>query len=261
MSSFNDKGFVIKLLPLNDNDKIIEIISENNGRISAVAKGINKIRSRKAGSLDLCNHISFRAYEGRGGLGLIIESKLINDFHSIKKDYDNVNICFYILELIDKTITGYEKNRNFFQLLFDFFTLLDDKNILSNLEYLLIFQIKLLSELGYSPLLNECVICGEKLLEQSLRIPSIDNQVGYICDHHFNNQPTNLVPDVVIKIQKFIVTHSMHAGGRLNITPNQIRSIFSVQHLWLQNIIEKKINTTDIINSILLNLKEVKNDL
>lgn len=259
MSSFNDKGFVIKLSPLNENDKVVVLLSQYNGRINAVAKGIKKIKSRSAGSLDLLNHVSFRFYQGKSQLDLLTEVKLINDFRVLKQNLDIINLNIYILELIDKSISGHEKNTDLYTLLFDFLYQQEkfENNItaLEVLEYVTIFQIKLLDLLGYTPLLDSCIECGEPLLQDKERITSENGQVGYICHKHLHkNINYQNVSDVIVKIQRFIIDRPLKSGQRLKVTPDHLKALFSIQHTWLQGIIEKKIYTTDIINSILLKL-------
>jgi DNA repair protein RecO (recombination protein O) len=255
MSSYNDKGFVIKISPLNENDKVIVLLSQYNGRVNAVAKGIKKAKSRNAGSLDLLNHVNMRVYQGKGAFDLLTEVKLICDFRNIKTDLDIINLNMYVLEVIDKTISGHEKNAPLYQLLHDYLYQQKHPTVIETLEYLTIFQIKLLDLLGYTPLLDSCIECGEPLLKDEERVPSENGQVGYICHKHLHsNLDYQSVSDVIIKIQRFIIDRSINSAQRLKVTPEHLKALFSIQHTWLQGIIEKKINTTDIINSILLKI-------
>jgi DNA repair protein RecO (recombination protein O) len=256
MSSYNDKGFVIKVTQLNETDNIIVIFSKDNGRINAIAKGVKNIKSRKASSLDLLNLIDFRLHKGKGDLDLLIEVKLIDDFSKIKTDLSSINLNFYVLEIIDKTIPGHEKNIPIFQAI-NAFMYLQNGNLIHDLTLLLIMQLKMLDELGYSPMIDECVICSDTISEGQMRTVSTNEQIGYICEKHMGHiDSENSVPDAILKVQKFILRNSIASSSRLSLTPNQIKSLFSIQHNWFQSIIEKKINTADIINSILINLNE-----
>jgi DNA repair protein RecO (recombination protein O) len=254
MSSYNDKGFVIKVTQLNETDNIIVIFSKDNGRINAVAKGVKNIKSRKASSLDLLNLIDFRLHKGKGDLDLLIEVKLIEDFSKIKTNLNSINLNFYILEIVDKTIPGHEKNILIFQAIYSFLYL-QNGDLLHDLTLLLIVQLKLLDELGYTPMLDECIICSDAIGEGQMRIPSVNEQIGYMCEKHMNLQDIeNSIPDTILKIQKYILRNSIPSASRLSLTSDQIKSLFTIQHNWFQSIIEKKINTADIINSILINL-------
>jgi len=255
MSSFNDKGFVIKLVPLNENDKVVSVLSQKNGRINAVAKGINKIKSRSAASLDLLNNISFRAFQGKSNLDLITEVRLIDDFHSLKTDLDIINLNLYVLEVIDKLIIGHESTQSIYELVSSYLNYHKEEqlSLIDRLKILISFQFKILDNLGYTPLLDECVVCGEKFKEGEFRIASADNQIGYICGRHTGiAKQRNNIEDVILKIQKYLLNHNLIAAKQLQITPNQLKSLFTIQNLWIQNVMEKKINITDIINSILL---------
>ena len=181
--------------------------------------------------------------------------KLISDNHHLKQDLPVINLNYYILELIDKLIPGHETNSHIFQLLDDFYAFQTKSDVLLALELITIFQIKILDILGYRPMLDNCIVCADPLLPDETRFPASRGEVGYICKKHMGSDAeANSTPDVILKIQKFTLAHSTLAASRLNVNIQQLKGLFTIQHQWLQSIIEKRLYTSGIINTIFLTL-------
>ena len=66
-------------------DRILVIFSKNFGRLSLLAKGIRKPKSRKRGHLEVFSHVRFQASTGHG-LDLMTEAEAIGDFKEIRNN-------------------------------------------------------------------------------------------------------------------------------------------------------------------------------
>ena len=56
----NDQGIVLRSYPFGEADRIIVLLSPNNGKIRTVAKGVRKTKSRFGGRLDTLTFSSTR---------------------------------------------------------------------------------------------------------------------------------------------------------------------------------------------------------
>ena len=61
----NDQGIVLRSYPFGEADRIVVLLSPNNGKIRTVAKGIRKTKSRFGGRLETFSHVDLQLYEGR----------------------------------------------------------------------------------------------------------------------------------------------------------------------------------------------------
>ena len=98
MDSNYQKAFVIHSRPYKETSLIVTFLSENNGKINAVAKGAKRKNSRLSGNLEpfQCLNIDFRGRSDLKTLYLAEPCEVFNDF----KGSENLYSAFYINELI-----------------------------------------------------------------------------------------------------------------------------------------------------------------
>ena len=99
--SFKTEGIILKRMNYGEADRILTIYTLHHGKIRAMAKGVRKLQSRKAGSLELFNHATLFLIKGKN-LDLITEAQVINLFKSWRKNLIKVGIAYYLCELVDK---------------------------------------------------------------------------------------------------------------------------------------------------------------
>ena len=75
--SFTSEGFVLARRNFGEADRIIDIYSKDKGKISLIAKGIRRPKSRKRGHLEIFSKISFQAINGKG-MGILTEAETID---------------------------------------------------------------------------------------------------------------------------------------------------------------------------------------
>lgn len=250
MKSFKDKGYILKVRDFGEADKLVIALTENYGRVEAIARGASKITSRKRGSLDLLNLVKFAFHEG-STLDIITEAELVEDFEPIKHDLYSISEIFYLLELIDRLAFGSDEEANVFFLLEQF--LEKAKANWSNHELLVRgLELKLLSIAGFGPELTTCIHCGQLLKEASPRISAASGQAGYLCDKHFSALEYNLylVEDRILKLQKFALLEDFNVISRIK-TDKQLNSrLRSIQKSWIEGVLERKLNSVSLIDHL-----------
>ena len=75
----NDQGIVLRSYPFGEADRVVVILSPNNGKLRTVAKGIRKTKSRFGGRLEPFTHVDLVLYEGRN-LDTITQVSVIEAF-------------------------------------------------------------------------------------------------------------------------------------------------------------------------------------
>lgn len=65
MAVYRDEGVVLRTHDLGEVDRIITLLTRDNGRIRAVAKGVRRSRSRFGARLEPFGHVDLQLYEGR----------------------------------------------------------------------------------------------------------------------------------------------------------------------------------------------------
>lgn len=161
MSLFKSKGVVIKTQDYKENDKLVWLFTEENGKVSSVARGAKRSRSKFLSiTLPLC-YGEYVYYKGRG-LANLQEGKIINSFQSLLDNLEKLTYSTYICELIDIALIEGESNKWLFK---EFVTTLYLLNT-DALDYELLvrsFELKLLKATGYGLNLDYCAICKKKI--------------------------------------------------------------------------------------------------
>lgn len=252
MKSYNDIGFIIRRKQLREADKLIILLGEKYGKIESVAKGAGKVLSRKGGNLDLLNLVKCSFHKTKG-LDIMVEAELVDNYEDIKQNLSSISEIFYLLEIIDKFWIGEDDDSDFFTELRIFLDHYRKKNIDRDL-LISAFEIKLLDFTGFTPLFDTCLMCADKLNPNEKRIAASSGEAGYLCQKHFNEieMKNLLVPDTIIKVQKFIFNNSLDNLEQLNSNESINKRLRSIQKVWLEGILENRLKSANFLEHIKL---------
>ncbi len=145
MRTYKTEGIILKRINYGEADRILTIYSKHYGKIRAIAKGVRKLTSRKAGSLEVFNDTILFLVKGKN-LDIVSEAQLVNLFKSWRKNLVRVGVAYYFCELIDKLTPDEQPNQAVFELLKNSLSKID-KSQLS--ELVRSFEESLLQELGF----------------------------------------------------------------------------------------------------------------
>jgi len=145
MHSFKTEGIILKRTNYGEADRILTIYTKNHGKIRALAKGVRKLQSRKAGSLELFNHAILFLIKGKN-LDLVTEAQSLNLFKSWRKNLIKVGIAYYLCELVDKLTPDNQPHEAVFELLKETLKKIGQKE---NKILVREFEENLLHELGF----------------------------------------------------------------------------------------------------------------
>ena len=180
MANYKTEGIVLKSIKLGEADKIITIYSSERGKISAVAKGIRKTKSKFGARLEPFSHVSLMLYDGRN-LDIVTQVELISSFKEIREDFDKVVYGAAMLDLLEKLCPLEEKD----EIVFDF--VLSSLRALSiasrNVPLLLAaFDLKLMSIAGFRPNLTSCAVCSQEASTLKKELIFSCEWGGLLCD-------------------------------------------------------------------------------
>ena len=143
MQFLKDRGFILRRVNFGDSDRYITIFTKNHGKIEVMAKGVRKITSRRASSVELLNLIEFQSVRSHKN-HVLTEVKLIDSFEELKKEIAHIKKVFLMCELLDAVLPREQRHSDVFDLLER-----ASRNIINNEKNILYFQAKLLTLLGF----------------------------------------------------------------------------------------------------------------
>lgn len=160
MSQYKVEAIVLKSINYKDSDKIYTLFTKEKGKLSAMAKGVRKISSRRAGNLDSLNHVVAGITEGNGkNYKIITEVKTLNSFKGIKSSLENSAKGYYIVELVQEMLDEGQESREVFNLLVESLLKLDT-HLNNEISRVNAFEIALLKHSGYELFLDKCSKTG-----------------------------------------------------------------------------------------------------
>jgi len=153
------QGIVMKTQDYGETHKIVTIFSDKAGKISAIARGAKKPKSRMAAVTQPFIYGDFFIYLS-SGLSTIQQGDVLNSLRRIREDIIKTAYASYIVELTDKLTDSHSPDHYLFDQLYQTLNWIaeyDDADI-----PIMMYELKLFKEGGFAPSVDKCVSCGNK---------------------------------------------------------------------------------------------------
>jgi DNA repair protein RecO (recombination protein O) len=158
MPVFTTNAVVIRSLDYGESDRIVTFFTKDFGKIKGIAKGARRSKKRFQNALDLFSHLRLIFFD-REGMGIVRAEgcDILNSFPKIREDLKKIFYGNYFLELVNEMTKERETNREAFDLLLSFLSILNEME--AEEERLRAFEIRMLSLFGYQPNMEKCDLC------------------------------------------------------------------------------------------------------
>lgn len=97
-------------------DRILVLFTKHLGKVSVIAKGVRKPKSKKRSSIEVFSKIKFSAVKSRS-LDIITEADLLEYWQDIRINLKKVSVAYFFVETVQKLTQEEEKNEKFYSLL------------------------------------------------------------------------------------------------------------------------------------------------
>ncbi|HMD95579.1 MAG TPA: DNA repair protein RecO [Trebonia sp.] len=163
MLGYRDDGVVLRTQKLGEADRIITLLTRQNGRVRAVAKGVRRTKSRFGGRLEPFTHVDVMIHPGRS-LDVITQAEVIRPYGApLAGDYPRYTAGTAMLETAER-FTPVEKEpalRQFLLLIGGLRALGETGEDAKEPRLVLdAYLLRSLAVAGYAPALEECARCG-----------------------------------------------------------------------------------------------------
>lgn len=170
------EGIVLSELRFKDTSKILNIYTKTMGKIPVMARGAYKANSKLMASTQVFSYNEYIFNKGKT-FYYLNQGNTVKSFYKMRENIERFIYGSYILELVDKSSPEEEENEKLFLLLEKSLEILSelDKDYL---KFIVAFQLKFVSFIGYRPHLQSCVLCNN-LLHGDKRWSHTEG--GFIC--------------------------------------------------------------------------------
>ena len=205
MIILNTEGIVLKAVRYKDNDLILTIFTRKLGKIAALAKGAKKNKSSLLSSSQLFSYSNY-TLKKHGNMYRVNQSDTIKSFYDLSYDLEAFSYATYITMLVESSTLENQTNNRLFVLLAQTLYLytLDnvDKQFITRA-----FELKFLDYIGFKPIINRCVSCGEK---NSNNFVFNSYEGGILCESCRNIFNENKKIDITtIKLMEYILSNDI----------------------------------------------------
>jgi DNA repair protein RecO (recombination protein O) len=164
MKTIVTTGIVLSRTDFGEADRIIHFLTSDQGKITGIAKGVRKSKSKLAGGIELFSVSELSFIVGKSEIYTIISARLVKHFDNIVKEIERTNIAYEFIRVINKA-TEDSPEPSYFRLIEQGFEALDDLS-LDPLTTQFWFRAQLIKLSGHSPnLTTDCD--GSKLTDKN----------------------------------------------------------------------------------------------
>lgn len=158
MALYRDHAVVLRTWKLGEADRIVSMLTQHQGKVRGVAKGVRRTKSRFGGRLEPTSHVAVQLYRGRGDLDTITQVETVDRYDGLRADLDVFGRASAMLEAVEQIAQDRHPNPSLYTMLVRALRTLDgDPSPL----VVAAFFWKLLALEGFEPQLDVCVACGK----------------------------------------------------------------------------------------------------
>lgn len=144
-------------------DRLLWIFTREEGKLRAIAKGVRKLRSRKAGHLEPFTRVTLMLAHGRD-FWIVTQAETVEPYLPLAEDLLRTGYASYTVELLDRFTYEEGENRPIFGLLTNTLErICAEPDPWLAIRY---YEIHLLDLLGFRPEFFQCVECGSEIKPQ-----------------------------------------------------------------------------------------------
>ncbi|MBA2516376.1 MAG: DNA repair protein RecO [Solirubrobacterales bacterium] len=156
------EGIVMRSIRYGEADRILHIFTPHSGRLSAIAKGVRKSRSRFGGRLEPFFRLDLVLYQGRSDLLTVTSASTLTGHPRLREHHASLDIAARACDAVDRVFDAGDPHPGVYHLLANELALLDGGQAHATLSNALAFRLKLLLAAGFAPQLAACASCGER---------------------------------------------------------------------------------------------------
>ncbi|MBM3152777.1 MAG: DNA repair protein RecO [Chloroflexi bacterium] len=159
--SFRLEAVVLRHSTWGEADRLLVLYSRERGKIRALAKGVRRIKSRKAGHLEPFTRVTLQLARGRD-LPVITQVETVEAYLPLRDDLLRTGYAAYTVELLDRfTYEAEHQNPAIYRLLADTLgRIAGEESPWAAVRH---YEIRLLDFMGFRPQLSRCVNCREDI--------------------------------------------------------------------------------------------------
>ncbi len=160
--SLKSEAIVLRSIRYSEADRVLHLYTPGRGRVSAIAKGVRRTKSRFGGRLEPFFRLALVLHEGRSDLLTVTAAETIAAYPRLREDARALEGAARACEAVARVFDDGDPHAGVYHLLANELALLDGDPARATRANALAFRLKLLLAAGFAPQLAGCANCGER---------------------------------------------------------------------------------------------------
>jgi DNA repair protein RecO (recombination protein O) len=233
-------------MKINDYDKRLVILTKENGKLAAFAKGALKPNSQYVAGSQSFAFGEFVLYGGKDSFN-ITQMSITEYFSELSEDLEAAYMAMYFCEFMTYITNENSDEKEQLKLLYSALKALVKKNISLNLiRY--IFEYKALTNLGVAPQCFECTKCGKETVKSYSSI----NSGMYCLDCAKSEKIDQVLHDSTIYALQFIASTSSEKVFSFTVNEQVEYELKYITKHEVGKNIEQKFKTLEVMQGLSL---------
>jgi DNA repair protein RecO (recombination protein O) len=244
--SIRVEAVVIRHSNWGEADRLLVLFTRERGKIRAIAKGVRKMHSRKAGHLEPFTRVSLQLARGRD-LWIVTQAETLEPYLPIREDLIRTAYASYVVELVERFTFEEGVSLPLYQLLQE--TL---KRISGEEDCFLavrFFEIHTLDLVGFRPEFFRCVGCGAEIKAEDQFFDA--GMGGVLCpDCGIKAKTSQPVSLDGLKFMRHLQRSSYREAARAIIPDGVRREMESLLQRYISYLLERSLNSPEFLQKV-----------
>ena len=153
---------MLRSIRYGEADRILHLYTPTRGRVSAIAKGVRKAKSRFGGRLEPFFRLNLVLYEGRSDMLTVTSVETVAAHPRLREHGAALDGAARACEAVARIFDDGDPHEGVYHLLANQLALIDRDVTRAGRANSLAFRLKLLLAAGFAPHLAGCASCGER---------------------------------------------------------------------------------------------------
>jgi DNA repair protein RecO (recombination protein O) len=263
MPVYKANALVLRRIPLGETDKILTLFTREYGKLSAVAKGARRTTSRKSGATEPLMFLRALLAEGMN-LDVLTQAEIRESFPVVRADFGLFLRATYACELLDKVTAERDAAPEAFDLLLS--TLYILQRAVDPDATLHAYELQLMSQIGYEPMLSACARCERPFGEGTdIMVASFSAaRGGAVCDEcttQTREEMLPLSPETVDWMERLAAQDDARALARVDLPPAVRDEMNRALRAHLRYRLERDVRSTAFLDAYRVGAMDSLEDL
>lgn len=242
------EGIVLKERSVGEQDKFIDILTKESGVLEVSVKGAKKINGKSGSSAQLLAYSRF-CIDKRGNYLYLNSAEPIHIFYGLRSSLTKISLASYFAEVMRFCIRPEAQNGDILRLMLNCLHYLENGE--RSEDFLkAVFELRLMSEIGYMPDIVACRGCG--VFEPEELFFCIRDG-GFFCSDCFESENTDDYMKVklpVLSAVRHIVLADMGRLFNFRVSDSIQQRLSALAESYALTHLERSFGTLDFYKSL-----------